>query len=356
MTPEINRLVKRGMSTPVMEKVIIPYDKIIITSGKHQIRRINRSEDEQLTSQIENSGLENPIVVMPLGDTGFYVPVSGHTRYKSCVAIINSSYTTAKKHGFHEGMVCYAYPEEITDMKEFKAIANVLNNHPKANTGDRVDLVDSILSLYAEGHFKTEDGSLDHEGAREWLEEQDLDFSPHAKGGIVQTVANTLEKEDSLNFTEGTIQTYSNKKNDNGRLFKKFNISDNQSADHYVETENGIVANSIRGVQPSNSLWVTHQLAAFGAYQLELDDRGITADERVLYWHLTGVNVYDPEDSALECLAKTRAEVVATVREKMRALMPAYRPTKIAFIPQFQTAVDADGNSTYGEDIEYHDV
>lgn len=357
MTPEINRLVERGMRTPNMVKVIIPYDKIVITSGKHQVRRINEAEDTTLTYQIENMGLKNPIVVMPLGDTGLFVPNSGHTRYKSCKEIVDSSPTTAKNHGFYDGMICYAYPEEITNMEEFFTIAQVLNDHEQANPMRRADLVDNIMTLFSAGSFKAADGSLDKNATLAFLKSMKLqNFSKRGLDGIIQTVMSTFAKENRLTFTEGAIQTFSNKSRLNGRLFQKFNISKNASSDHYVSTKDGVVSNSIRGIQPFNSLWVSEHLAAFADYQLDLADHGVIATERVLYWHVTDIVESDPEDTALECLQKTRLNLLNIARKKMRVIIPEYRPTKIAFIPQFQLEVDSNGNEVYGEEVTYYAV
>ena len=357
MTPEINRLIERGMPVPNMEPKNVPYDKIIVTSGRHQVRRINLAEDKILTNQIEKSGLLNPIVLMPYGDTGKYVPLSGHTRQKSCKAISEQSPTTAIELQLHEGMPAFIYDEEITDILEFKAIANVLNDHPQANAHERADIVEQVLGLYAEGYFQSENGVIDHNAAVAYLKRQDLQgFSDRALGGIIQTVKSTLTKSDRLNFDEGTIQTFDNKKHLNGRLFQKFSISDNTSHDHYVETEDGVIANCIRGIGPSNSLWVTEQLASFADYQMDLKDHGIDTDERILYWHVTNIVDCNEELTALECLQKTRKELLNMARKKARVIQSEYRPTKIAFIPQFQVSVDADGNEVFGEEVTYYEM
>lgn len=357
MTPEINRLVERGLRVPNLETKIVPYDDIVVTSGRHQVRRMNIAEDKILTSQIEKSGLLNPVVLMPFGDTGKFVPVSGHTRKKSCKSIADESPTTAKKHDLYDGIPAFVYDEEITDILEFKAIANVLNDHPQSNAHEKADIVEQVLGLHAEGFFQSETGVIDHEAAKAYLQSMDLaGFSDRALGGIIQTVKSILTKSDRLNFDEGTIQTFDNKKHLNGRLFQKFEISDNTSHDHYVETEDGVIANCIRGIGPSNSLWVTEQLASFADYQMDLQDHGIDTDERILYWHVTNIVDCDEEYTALECLQKTRIDLLNMARKKARVIQSDYRPTKIAFIPQFQVSIDDDGNEVYGEEVTYYEM
>lgn len=357
MTNEIQRLQERNMPVPVMEVRHIPYENIVVTSGKHQVRRMNIDEDKTLTYQIENMGLLNPIVLMPYGNTGKYVPVSGHTRFKSCKSIRDNQLTVAERWGYDAGVPAYVYEEEITDLKTFVAVAEVLNDHQQATPVRRADLVDNIIALYNNGEF-VKDGAFDYVEGRNFLYSMRLtNFSNRELGGIIDTVVNTLNKNSRLeNFEEGSIRTYDNKKHLNARLFSKFGISDNMQHDHYVETEDGVVANSIRGIGPSNSLWVTEQLSSFADYQMDLEDHGITPDERVLYWHVTDIVDCGDDLTALECLTKTRMKLLNTARKKARAFMPEYRPTKIAFIPQFQVSVDADGNEVFGEEVTYYEM
>ena len=356
---EIERLIKRDMPLPDLDNVkTIPYDDIIITSGKHQIRRMNIDVDPVLTSQIESLGLLNPIVVMPYGDTGKYIPMSGHTRVKSCKDISVNALTRALELGLAEGIPCYVYDKEITDLAEFKAIALVLNDHPKSNPSTKADLVDNLIALYNEGYYN-DNGKPDHKAMRDWVVQRvNLDtFSPRAISGVVETVVNTIKKSTRLDdFAEGTIVTYENKKHLNGKLFAKFDISDNSSYDHYVESEDGIVANCVRGIAPSNSLWVTEQLSSFADFQMDLEDHGITPDERILYWHVRDIIDCNEEETALQCLNRTRMNLLNTARKKARAFMPEYRPTKIAFIPQFQVEVDSEGNEIFGEEVSYYEM
>lgn len=354
---EVQRLIDRGMPLPSLDVKTIPYDDIIVTSGKHQVRRMNISEDKILTHQIESQGLMNPIIVMPFGDTGKFVPMSGHTRHKSCKTIATESLTRAKELELDKGIPCYVYDEEITDIETFRILADILNDHPQSNPTDRADQVDGLLSLYGQGYF-VKNGKPDAQAMLMHLRKKKLaGFSDRALGGIIETVVNTIKKSSRLeDFAEGSIVTYENKKHLNGKLFAKFDISDNSNYDHFVENENGIVANSIRGIAPSNSLWVTEQLSSFADFQMDLEDHGIVPDERILYWHVRDIIDCGEDETALRCLNKTRMNLLNTARKKARAFMPDYRPTKIAFIPQFQISVDENGNEVFGEEVTYYEM
>ena len=358
MTKEIQRLQERNLPAPSMNVRHVPYEDIVVTSGKHQVRRMNIDEDKTLTYQIENMGLLEPIVLMPYGNTGKYVPASGHTRFKSCKTIRDTQLTVAERWALDAGMPAYVYDEEITDLKTFIAVAEVLNDHQQATPVRRADLVDNLIGLFNNGEFVDENGSFDVIEGRNFLYSMQLtNFSNRELGGIIETVVNTLTKSARLeNFEEGAIVTYQNKKHLNGRLFSKFGISDNMQHDHYVEAEDGIVANSVRGIGPSNSLWVTEQLSSFADYQMDLEDHGIAPDERILYWHVTDIIDCGDDLTAVECLEKTRMKLLNTARKKARAFMPEYRPTKIAFIPQFQVSIDVEGNEVFGEQVKYYEM
>ena len=358
VSDEVQRLIDRGLKTPNLKVKMIPHDKIIVTSGKHQVRSMNVGIDETLTYQIENMGLMNPVVLMPYGDTGKYIPVSGHTRIKSVMQIVKNTTSIARTWGFEHAIPAFVYDEEITDELEFNAVANVLNDHQKSNPLTRRDLVNSLINFMQDGKFNDDAGNVDADKPLKYLYSMQLsNFTKGELSGMVEKAMNRVLKDVRLtDFVDGSVKTYVNKQKENGRLFPHFDISTNKTSEHYIEKDDGVLANFIRGIKPGHQQWVIEHLASFATYVRKLAVNDIVASERIIYWHVTDIIEGSVEMTAHETLIETRKSIVKMTRDLMLILEEQYRPTKIAFVPQFQKKVDEKGNEVMGEEVTYYEV
>lgn len=351
LTAELTRVMERDLPMPSLLVENIPYDKIILDSGEHQVRNMNIVEDETLTYQIEAMGLLNPIVLMPYGNTGKYVPVSGHTRTKSCKIIARDQPAVAKKHGIYYGMPAFVYKREL-DKIEFSRVANVLNDHPKANTLSRADVIKQVYLMITEGIIRiNSDGVPDANQIRRELNAMKLStFSSKQLAGIVNTVLARFEKENRLNDSNGTIVTYDNKSTKVGDLLLHFNLSND--SEKYQYNSHYKVARVIHGLSADNSQWVGEHLVSFANHISELMEMGEEVKTKILYLHLT--NVLKPHDgeTAKETLDRSRKQVMQYIRKMKKLFAGVYMPDKVVFIPQYQLAVDATGKRVMGESAE----
>ena len=365
ISPEIQRLIDANsgcpedLPLPDLEVRWIPNDQINLNSPDHQIREVTGVENKTLTSQIEGGGLINPIVLMPLS-TGGYVPASGHTRDITSNVLTDTKPAVATKWGINGGIFAYVYKEEITDLKQFFSVAFVLNEHPEATTNKDEDFVKSILNLYYNNNsFKKDNGDLDHNEVMAHVKKSMSKTSSHKVAGIITKVKNQIEKDKVLNgYAHGCIKVYRNRQPANGKLFKRFDLSESTEALHYVKTQDGLIVNMMCGLQPGNEQWIGEQVLKIQRYVRDLRNKYPSKQilDVNLYMHLTKVKKENDEMTARECLNSHRDWVYdKLVNDILDACgKPEHSPTKLKFIPQFQISLDEDGNEQFGEEvIEY---
>lgn len=354
------RLEKNEQSSLPSDQVfLIPYDKINSNSGVAQVRSQYDSDDvESLSYNIESKGLINPAFAILNEKNDLFDLPSGNHRKDGCQMVIKRSLETAREHGIAEGLPCYVFKKgAIPNKKTWYKIGSILNDHEKNTPLNRQDLVDSILSMYRnDNEFVNDDGSYDSDSALDWLLEMKLNnFTNRQCSNIAESVTQKLEKESRLTqFTEGTIVTYPNNNKQNGKLFKKFKISNKTAHEQVMRKDDKVIAQTMRGIGPKNNQWITEHLAYFADYILDLEDDGIVTDERILYWHVKDVEKSDSNQTGEQCLDYTRERIVEIARKLSRKTKDEYVPTKIAFVPQYRIESDDEGNVQYGEEIKYY--
>jgi hypothetical protein len=364
ISPELQRLIDANsggpedLPLPDLEVRWIPNDQINLDSPDHQIRGVTGLENETLTSQVEGSGLINPIVLMPF--KGKLVPTSGHTRDITSIVLTDTKPEIATKWGINGGIFAYVYKEEITDLEVFFDVAFVLNDHPEATANKDEDFVKSILNLYYNNNSFTDDnGNFDHNKVMNHIKKRMPTTSSHKIAGICTQVKNQIKKDEVLNdYAHGCIKMYRNKQPSNGKLFERFDLSNETKALHYVRTQDGIIVNMMCGLQPSQTDWLGGHVVKIQRYVRDV--RKEFPSEQILdvnlYMHLTKVEKEKDEMTAKECLKSQRDLVYnKLVNDVLDAIgRPDCSPTKLKFIPQFQISLDEDGNEQFGEEvIEY---
>lgn len=350
LTAELNRVFHNGklpMPSLLVEK--IPYDKIVLNSGVHQVRNVNIVEDEILTQQIEAMGLLNPIVLMPLN--GNYVPVSGHTRTKSCLALKDNQPAVAKKHGFYDGMPAYVYKTTL-DKLEFSRIANILNDHPKANTLSREDVIKQVYLMISEGIIAIKpNGIPDLDQIKRELEFMKLTtFSSAQLAGIAKTILKNFEKESSYNRgTQGSFKVYDNKSKTNGKLLVKFEVSN--ETDYIQYNSYTKEALGIFGTKSNNSQQAGEALIKFAFHLQNITNQKYEIKTQTMYLFLTDMVDSHIGETLKETLSRARKTTIEQFK-KYAPILKEFMPDKIIFIPQLQIETDEYGNEQFGEDIK----
>jgi hypothetical protein len=350
LTVELTRVMQNGkLPMPSLAVEMIPYDKIFLESGEHQVRNINIVEDEILTQQIESMGLLNPIVLMPHGQ--LYVPVSGHTRTKSCKAILANQPAIAKKHGFYDGMPAYVYKTTL-DKLEFSRIANILNDHPKANTLSREDVIKQVYLMISEGVIAIKpNGIPDLDQIKRELEFMKLTtFSSTQLAGIAKTILKNFEKESSYNRgTQGSFKLYDNKSKTNGKLLVNFEVSN--ETDYIQYNSYTKEALGIFGTKSNNSQQAGEALIKFAFHLQNITNQKYEIKTQTMYLFLTDMVDSHIGETLKETLSRARKTTIEQFK-KYAPILKEFMPDKIIFIPQLQIETDEQGNEQFGEDIK----
>ena len=352
LTAELTRVMQNGkLPMPSLAVETIPYDKIFLDSGEHQVRNVNIVEDEILTQQIESMGLLNPIVLMPIGYNGKYVPVSGHTRTKSCKAIVDNQPAIAKKHGFYDGMPAYVYKTPLDKLK-FSRIANILNDHPKANTLSRDDIIKQVHLMISEGLIEIKSNGIpDPNQIKRELEFMQLTtFSPKQLSAIVNTILNNFKKESNYNRGAlGSFKPYVNKAQTNGKLLVEFEVSN--ESDHIQYNSYKKEAIGIFATKANNNQQVAEAVLKFALHLQSIMNLKYEIKTKTMYLFLTDmVNSHNGETTK-ETLDRSRKTTIQQFK-KVAPIFKEFMPDQIIFIPQLQVAPDEYGNKQFGEDIK----
>lgn len=342
---ELQRVKAKGYPMPSLNLVKIPYDLIELGDADAQIRVVNVNENKDLTNQIRAQGVISPPVLQPLRETGKFVPVSGHTRIKSCIAIKKDVFNEAKKYDFHDGVWAFVYDEVLSD-PNFEKIAFTLNDHPVAVTNSPADVQKLIEKMISAGRLKPV-----IELIIDAIEDIGVTFSFRQIKGIAEKVINNRAKNSLSSYIQGAIQLYGKTRKD---LFNRFGVVTTASTQtSYNSAEKTI--SCARGLNMNDS-WTNMLTEHFNSLMDDVRDYGggNIVNQRDLYLHIIQFdnNAADNGESPEEMLNNARQQILKEAVWRSDACNAKLSPTRIIFFPQLQRATDRRGDPIMGEEIK----